>query len=152
MWAVTADAISSAIDTYADLSYTASNVLLTYDETVEEKTTWSLGHLTTKDKHGPYAVKRIEEHRQTYGLSILSDVRSLQGVIWSSLAAFTSAGEDTASFANLNNAYLGSKLGLESSYASSEEKLAGTGGCIETYEDNEDSVVEFATKFDEAED
>lgn len=61
--------------------------------------------VTYKGDFRPSALQRIQEPCQTYGFSVSSDLLSVQGLFKKALAAFTSAGSDEASLANLKKAH-----------------------------------------------
>lgn len=83
-------------------------------------------------------------------MSVLSDVRTLQGVIEDGLVAFASAGVDEVSLADLKESHAAEKTEFEMLLAASEKKLADVERHIETFEDNKDTLDDLMTKTDEA--
>lgn len=66
--------------------------------------------MTSRDNHGPSALRRIESLCRSYGLSDPSDVRSLQGILKDALVALASAGGHDATLADLKESHVSEKV------------------------------------------
>lgn len=75
-----ADAVSSVVDSSADFPDPAFDVPIIKDEIDEEDSPWDIRDLTFKNSRGPSTLQRIQRLCRTYGLSVHSDVQSVQGV------------------------------------------------------------------------
>lgn len=144
------NAVSSMFDTSADFSDPAANVPIVEDGIVEEDLHWDLRDLTSKDDCGLSAMQRVQKRFQTYGLSVLSDVWSVQQVIREALVELPIVDGDKTSLPNLKEAYAANKAELEKSLTAPEEKLADAERRIQEFEHNREAVDELVTEVDEA--
>lgn len=80
--------------------------------------------MKSKNKRGPFALQRNQKLYRTYGLSVLSDFRSIEGVIKDVLAVFAPAGGNEDSLVDVNEFQTAGKEESEESLATFEEKLA----------------------------
>lgn len=100
-----ADTASSVSDSSADSRDPESDVPIVENEIVEEDSPWDLIDLTSKDDCASSTLQRTQELCRSYGGSVPSDVRSVQGAIKDGLAAFASAGGDEVSFVDVEGSH-----------------------------------------------
>lgn len=99
------DAGSSNIDSSADFQGPASDVPIFDDEVVEEDSWWGVKDLTSKDDRGPTALQRVQDLCRIIGLSVPSDVLSVQRLVKVALAPFAFAGGDDACIADVKDSH-----------------------------------------------
>lgn len=88
---------------------------------------------------------------RTFGLYVLSDIRSVQGVIKVSLEVSASAVGDDGSLANVKETYAAERAELEKSLAASEEKVADVEPRIQKFKPNKNTQHGLETIVEEAE-
>lgn len=79
--------------------------------------------MTPKDDRRPSALQLTQELCRIYDSLVLSDIRTVQGVIKNAFTSFASACGDELSLADLNKSHAAKKSGMKKSLAASEEKL-----------------------------
>lgn len=117
-----AETASTDVDSFSHSPDPAYDVPIVENEFVVEGSPWDLGDLTSKNDRGLSALQQIQDLCQTYGLSVRSNVWSVQVLRKDTLGAFASAGDDETCLADLKESLAVKKADLKKSLASFEER------------------------------